>query len=237
MHVAISFSGSSTIGETYLLTCSATLIDPVPLPSTVPLPTFKWFVGLNASESLSSGITVVPMSTVTASSSNSMTIIYTSTVQFSPLIHSHAGMYTCQLGAGSPVNSAMVTVNGNYTDTYHYEVPIVIELFYFEIHTEPAIFARITTRLNEVSTSLQEGYSLICSVNGAENINPSISYQWTKNNGTQIQMQTGSDHQIVSFLHFRLSDVGEYTCQATISSPYLQHDTIAITTQHVAIQG
>ena len=119
-----------------------------------------------------------------------------------------------------------------------YEIIIIIiinpEFFYF--HAEPVVSARITTRLSEVSALVQKGYSLICSVNGAENLNPSISYQWTKNNGTQIQMQTGNDPQVLSFSLFRLSDVGEYTCLATISSSYL-NDITVMETQHVAIKS
>ena len=115
VHVSISSSGSSIIGESYSLICTATLVDPVPLPSDVPPPTFEWFFGLNGSVSLSSG--VIPMATITASSNNSISITYTSTLQFSPLIQSHAGMYMCRLGAGSLVNSTIVTVNGN-ADVY-----------------------------------------------------------------------------------------------------------------------
>ena len=117
--VTISSSGSNTAGEIYLLICTATLVDPVPLPSDVPSPTFEWFFGLNSSDSLSSGVTVVPMATVTVSSSSSISITYTSTLKFSPLTQSHERMYTCRLGAGSLVNSVMVTVNGN-TDTYYF---------------------------------------------------------------------------------------------------------------------
>lgn len=116
-----------------------------------------------------------------------------------------------------------------------YAIIIIInsELFYF--HAEPVVSARITTRLSEASVA-QKGYSLVCSVNGAENLNPSISYQWTKNNGTQIRMQTGNDPQVLSFSFFRLSDVGEYTCLATISSSYV-HDIIVMESQHIAIHS
>ena len=100
-------SGSNTAGETYLLTCSATLFDPNTLPSGVPSPNFQW--SFNDSASLPSGLTP-PATAVTSSNSTSET--YTSTLQFSPLSQFHSGMYTCRLGAASLVNSAMVTVNG-----------------------------------------------------------------------------------------------------------------------------
>ena len=103
--VTISPSGSTgTPGETYSLMCSATLHpNSVPFPSDVPLPTFEWFFGPNNS-SLPSDVTL--MATMLGSGNT-----YTSTLQFSPLSQSHAGMYTCRLGAGRLANHAMVTVN------------------------------------------------------------------------------------------------------------------------------
>ena len=106
--MTISPSGSTgTAGETYSLMCSATLNpDSVPFPSDVPLPTFEWFFGPNNS-SLPSGMTS-PETTF----DNVDT--YTSTLQFSPLSQSHAGMYTCRLGHGRLANHAMVTVNRKF---------------------------------------------------------------------------------------------------------------------------
>ena len=105
--VTISPSGSTgTAGETYSLTCSTTLnSDSAPLPINVPSPNFEWFFGPNNS-SLPTGVT--PMGTV----ANINT--YTSTLQFSQLSESHAGMYTCRLGPGRLANNAMVTVNRKF---------------------------------------------------------------------------------------------------------------------------
>ena len=106
--VTISHSGSATAGETYSLTCSAVLFQSIPLPSSIPTPNFEWFFGPNGNDSLPPGVT--PMATALSSST------YTSTLQFSPLSQSdslfHTGNYTCRLGAGRLVNSAVVTVNG-----------------------------------------------------------------------------------------------------------------------------
>ena len=100
--VTLTASGPGVVGNNFSLTCSAKLIDPIPLPTTVPFPTFEWFFGLNGNTSLPSG--VMPMGTVLKSG-----YIYSSTLQFTPtLSHSHAGMYTCRLGAGRLVNSTVV---------------------------------------------------------------------------------------------------------------------------------
>ena len=106
--VAITPSGSTTAGETYSLTCSATLHSrnlPSPERYIVPPPTLEWFFGPNGNAPLPSGLT--PTATVLNSST------FTSTLQFTPLSQClHTGNYTCRLGAGSLVNGAMVTVNG-----------------------------------------------------------------------------------------------------------------------------
>ena len=113
-HVTISPSTgctATTAGERdYSLNCSVTLFDPHHLPSGVPSPNFQWSFG--GSTSLPSGVTAMP---TVISSSNSSSETYTSTLQFSPLSQSHAGMYTCRLGPGRLVNSVMVTVNGKFS--------------------------------------------------------------------------------------------------------------------------
>ena len=103
--ILVSPTGSSTAGEIYSLMCSATLHpDSIPLPSDVPSPTFEWFFGPNNS-SLPSGVSS-PETTFNDVDT------YTSTLQFSPLSQSHAGMYTCRLGVGRLQKSTTVTVNG-----------------------------------------------------------------------------------------------------------------------------
>ena len=77
----------------------------------------------------------------------------------------------------------------------------------------------------------QSGYSLTCgvTVTGADAGNPSITYQWTKNNGTQTQV--GTD-RVLSFSPLRLSDAGRYTCQATVGPcNIIEMDTQDITLQ------
>ena len=103
--VAISDPPSTgTAGETYSMTCSATLDSSLPAPD-IPALSFEWFFGPDGNAPLSSG--AIPTDTVLSSN------IYSSTLQFSPLSQSHAGMYTCRLGPGRLVNGRMLQVNGN----------------------------------------------------------------------------------------------------------------------------
>ena len=104
--VTISSSSSAIAGESYSLTCSATLVDPVPLPSNIPTPNFEWFFGPNGDASLPSGVTLP----VTVESGNT----FTSTLHFSILSQSHSGTYACRLGAGSLSNSTTINVQGSY---------------------------------------------------------------------------------------------------------------------------
>ena len=107
LSVVISANGSSTAGETYSLICSATLYPnqnpPLPDPS-IPSPIFEWFYGPDGNAPLPSGLT--PGATIFDGST------YTSKLEFSPLHQSHAGNYTCRLGAGNLANNIIFTVTG-----------------------------------------------------------------------------------------------------------------------------
>ena len=105
--VSISSAGSGIAGMNFSLTCSATLIDPIPLPPNVPCPNFEWFYGPNGNASLPSG--VIPMAKFNSSDPHT----FISTLQFIPVLNeSHAGNYTCRLGAGRLVNTMVVSVDG-----------------------------------------------------------------------------------------------------------------------------
>ena len=194
----------------------------------MPSPNFQW--SFNGSASLPSGVTA--MTTVMWSSSNSTSETYSSTLQFSRLSQSHAGMYTCQLGPGRLVNNVWIQVNG-----IKIVVMCIIDLwfeFQFVFLPAPNIYIQITTSGASV---LGQSYSLICSVTGAENLDSSIIYQWTKNNGTQTQVPNGPDPKTLSFLTLGFSDAGQYTCQATVISPYLIDVITGMDTHDIRIKS
>ena len=82
-----------------------------------------------------------------------------------------------------------------------------------------------------------ENYLLTCSVSGAENLSPTITYRWTKNNGTQTQVGTNSN--TLFFTPLGLSDAASYGCEVTISSSYLSGNIVGMNanTQDVRIQS
>ena len=59
---------------------------------------------------------------------------------------------------------------------------------------------------NEADQIIGESYNLTCRVAGAENLNSTISYEWTKNTDTTSQTQVGINSNILSFSPLRLSD-------------------------------
>ena len=80
-----------------------------------------------------------------------------------------------------------------------------------------------------------EDYDLICSIFGAENLNPIIIYQWTKNSDSS---QIGTNSNTLSFTPARISDVGnEYSCSVTIASSYLSGNIAAVVSHTVRIQS
>ena len=81
-----------------------------------------------------------------------------------------------------------------------------------------------------------EDYQLTCNVSGAENLNPTTTYRWTRNSVTEIQF--GADPSILSFTPLRLTDAGSYVCEVTIHSSYIAGDIVAmnVNPQDVRIQ-
>ena len=102
----ISPSGSSAAGENSRLVCSASIAT----QSDTPPPHFQWFFGPNNN---SLPFRWLPMTT---NSGN----MYSSTLQFSPLNQSHAGMYTCRLGGNARLAAhTTLIVNGMYSAAAH----------------------------------------------------------------------------------------------------------------------
>ena len=103
------------------------------------------------------------------------------------------------------------------------------------IHISPVPSVSVQIRDGGATPTAGENYLLNCSVSGVENLNPTISYRWIKNNHTPV----GTNSNTLSFTPLQLSDAASYICEVTISSSYLSGDIVAMNTnpQDIRIQS
>ena len=82
-----------------------------------------------------------------------------------------------------------------------------------------------------------QSYQLTCTVSGAENLDPIITYRWTRNSGSG-QTQVGTT-RILRFAPLQLSNAGGYVCEVIISSNYLTGDIVEknVNPQNISIQS
>lgn len=74
-------------------------------------------------------------------------------------------------------------------------------------------------------------HTLLCVIEGLNDLIPANIYQWTHFNGNECQV-VGGNSQILFFPYLRLSDAGEYTCTVNISSLLLNSDIDTQSTTH-----
>ena len=101
----------------------------------------------------------------------------------------------------------------------------------------PLITVKVTSNLNTPLMVGQTDNILTCDVSGADNLNPTIAYLWTRNDGhTQTQVGTNSNLTLSSL---RFSHVGDYTCNVTVNSTLLNSNisTSSDNSQRVMIQS
>ena len=112
----------------------------------------------------------------------------------------------------------------------------IIMMCFFNLFSAPPVSFQISG--GGATPTAGESYRLTCNVSGAENLNPTTTYRWTKNSGSG-QTQVGANSNILSFTPLRLADAARYICQVTISSNYLTGDIVAmnINPQDIRIQS
>ena len=81
-----------------------------------------------------------------------------------------------------------------------------------------------------------QSYSLICSVSGADSLSPtSTTYRWyNESSNPRSQVGTTSTY---SFTRLRPYHAGQYTCEVTVASPYLNGDLIQSMMQDITVQS
>ena len=84
------------------------------------------------------------------------------------------------------------------------------------------------------NASLGQSHFLNCSQSGAENIEPFITYQWSKvNNDSKTVVGNMS---ILYFSHLNLSDAAKYTCIVTVSSSYLNEGNVIVDQSNISLK-
>ena len=99
----------------------------------------------------------------------------------------------------------------------------------------PAPFVSVQITDGGAAPTAGENYHLTCSVSGAENLNPTIIYQWTKNSDGVMQVVTNLN--TLSFTPLRLLDAASYVCTVNISSSYLAGDIVIMDSHDVRIRS
>ena len=100
--VSITASGTNTVGQTYMLVCSATVTGSTNQPTK-----FTWLDPMN---------NPVPSGMITTYTASSI-----STLTFSPLTVSHAGNYTCRVSVGGVSKTQISTVIMKDKTGIHYK--------------------------------------------------------------------------------------------------------------------
>ena len=115
---------------------------------------------------------------------------------------------------------------------------IKLNVILYNIYTlSPAPPISVLISDSDSNPTIGKSYSLTCSVAGAENLNSTVFYQWTKNIDTTSQTQVGINSNILSFSPLRLSDAANYTCRVVIDSSFLSSSISSMTTYDVEIES
>ena len=86
----------------------------------------------------------------------------------------------------------------------------------FHCFTAPSVSVMITPAGTAVAG---QSYSLSCSVSGADSLSPTITYRWyNESSNPRSQVGTTSTYTLNPLRPYH---AGEYTCEVTITSPYL----------------
>ena len=78
-----------------------------------------------------------------------------------------------------------------------------------------------------------QDYILTCKALIADHLCPFVSYRWAKDNGTITQPENGT----IIFSPLRLSDAGQYTCQAIVCSIRFTNEVTLTKSYEVRIQS
>jgi len=102
----------------------------------------------------------------------------------------------------------------------------------FHNFTAPSVSVVITPTGTAV---VGQSYSLSCSVSGADSLSPITTYRWY-NESSNPRPQVGTT-SIYTLNPLQQYHAGEYTCEVTITSPYLDGDLSRSVMQNITVQS
>jgi len=80
-----------------------------------------------------------------------------------------------------------------------------------------------------------QSYSLICSVSGANSLSPTSTYRWyNESSNPRSQVGTASTYTLNPLQPYH---AGQYTCEVTVTSPYLNGDLSQSVMQDITVQS
>ena len=100
--------------------------------------------------------------------------------------------------------------------------------FYNDFFSAPTVSVQIS---GGATPTAGESYQLTCNVNVSGNLNPTITYRWTRDAGTPTEFMSNSN--TYHFNQLRLIDAANYVC---IESAYLTDNIVAMSTNTQAVR-
>jgi len=83
-----------------------------------------------------------------------------------------------------------------------------------------------------------QSYSLNCSINGADSLSPtSTTYRWYNSSGDPMMPVTVTTSNLFILNPLRPYHTGQYICEVTITSPYLNGDLSQSMMQDITVQS
>lgn len=101
-------------------------------------------------------------------------------------------------------------------------------------YIDPPISLLVIADLSEPLSIGYIGNVLTCEVFGADCLNPTITYQWTKYDGTSDHTQFQTKSNSLSLSPLRLSHAGDYICSVNINSVFL-NDTLSVSAANKSV--
>ncbi len=115
-----------------------------------------------------------------------------------------------------------------------------MHIYYNNVFTvHPLVPTLMATLTLAPSPMAGQSYSLTCTLTGGDSLSPTISYQFTQDNPGHTGVVGGvSTTPTLTFSPLMLSNGGQYSCQATITSPHLNSPQVVDSgTQDLMVQS